>query len=116
MAHGHFNTSGSPYRIDPKTAFYRAQDEERRVTELTERTAQWLAGKLSGHSYDSLDALQRAATEVVEDWEMGELDDTMAKIVRSACVLLWVGRVDRDSRYCRCDELDARGITFNRVA
>ena len=113
MSNGHFSTSG-PYRLDPRTEFYRAQDEERRVTELTERAARWLAGKLSGHSYDSLDALQRAAAEVVETWR--PIDDELAGVVRRAVVLLWVGRVDRDLMYRRCVELTHDGITFNRVA
>jgi hypothetical protein len=119
MAYGRFTTSGvtSPNTFDQgKAAFYRQQEESRREQEHAERSARWIAGKLAGHQYDTLAGMEAAVVEYVTEWQGDAPDDEMMGTIHRACVLLWMGEVDRDSYFRKAVERNANGVTFLRMA
>ena len=116
MSHGHFSTSGSPYRLDPKSAFYREQEEARREVEHTERAARWIAGKLGGQHYATRAEMERAVVWLVETMQGGPCDDAMRGTITRACVALWMGQVDRDAFYRPCVTRSESGIRFTAAA
>lgn len=92
--------------------FYREQDRQRQEREHAERSARWIAGKLGGHQYDSLAAMERSVIEYVTEWQQDAPDDEMLGTIRKACTLIWVGEVDRDSRWRKCVERSETGVRF----
>jgi hypothetical protein len=96
--------------------FYRMQEAERLTREHAERSARWIAGKLQGHQYDTLAAMERSVVELVTEWQQGEPDEEMMATIHRACVLIWVGTVDRDAMYRRCVERSAEGVRFTVAA
>jgi hypothetical protein len=86
MAQGHFSTSGA-YRTDPRTEFYRQQDEQRRIAERAVRAEFWLAQHIEGQRFPTEDALRTAATEIA--LRHNGMDDEIATVIRWACAALW---------------------------
>jgi len=110
---GSFNGINSPWTVDhAREQFYREQEEQRRRTEHTERSARWIAGKLVGQEFTSLADLERATVHVVETIQGGPVDEEMAATIKRACVLLFMGLVDRDSMYRRTVERQGDTVRF----
>jgi hypothetical protein len=86
MAHGHFSTSGA-YRTDPRTEFYRRQEEARRIAERAVRAEFWLMLRIDGQHFPTEDAMRLACTEIV--LRHRAIDDEIATLIRIACASLW---------------------------
>jgi hypothetical protein len=86
MAQGHFSTSGA-YRTDPRTEFYRQQEDQRRMTERAVRAEFWLMIRIDGQKFATEDALRLACTEIV--MRHRAIDDEIATLIRMACASLW---------------------------
>ncbi len=85
--HGHFSTAGA-YRADPKTEFYRRQDEERRIRDRASRAEFWLMQRFAGKRFSSEDQLRAVATDLaVELYRV--VDDELATVIRMACASMW---------------------------
>jgi hypothetical protein len=54
--------------------------------------------------------------EYVTEWQGDAPDDEMMGTIHRACVLLWMGEVDRDSYFRKAVERNANGVTFLRMA
>jgi hypothetical protein len=87
MAQGHFSTSGA-YRTDPRTEFYRQQDEQRRITERAVRAEMWLLPRLEGQQFASVDAMRATVVEMATTLYT-QLDDELATVITMACASLW---------------------------
>lgn len=93
---GTFNGSQSPYVYDHRQeAFYRAQDEERRLTERVERASHWLASRMVGLTFSSLDELRAVCMDVCATLYGGRVDDETATVITRAANHLWLGQVTR---------------------
>lgn len=92
MANGHFSTAGA-YRVDPKTAFYRQQDEDRRLQERVARAAHWFSLRVVDKRFDSIEQLRSACVALAETLYGGQMDDETAEVVSKAVTTLWLGRV-----------------------
>ena len=103
------NYQGMPAHVydHGAAAFYRQQDQERAERETAERAARWIAGKLAGHRFDSLAALERSVIDLVTVMQDGEPDASMAATIHRASVMLWTGEINRDSLYRLCVIRDA---------
>ena len=82
--------------------FYQEQETARQERELVERIAGALAGLLGGREFSSLVELHKAAVDVV--LEQRDMTDEIELATARACVLLWIGKHDRDARLRRCVE------------
>lgn len=117
MSHGTFNGPAlSTYTKDwQREAWYAAQEQERRATEMGERAGRWLAGQLAGRDFATLAALHEAAIECAEA-RHGGLDPEQDAAILRGCVLIWIGECDRDSLYRKCVERSETGIRFSVAA
>jgi hypothetical protein len=94
MSAGSFNGVFSPYSRDwERDEFYARQDAERRERELVDRATHWLASKLVGQTFTSIEDLRFAAVQHVTEWQQGPLDDDMANVIKKAVTLLWIGAI-----------------------
>ena len=91
---GTFNGINSPYSRDwAREEFYRKQDEERMETERVERATHWLASRMVGLTFSSLDELRAVVINLAETLYAGKLDDDTARVINRAATSLWLGVV-----------------------
>jgi hypothetical protein len=96
MSRGSFVTFGSPYSKDwARDEFYRKQDTERAENDRTERATHWLAARLVGKRFDSLEQLRAAVLNVATTLYNGGMDEGTERCLNRAIVALWIGKVER---------------------
>jgi hypothetical protein len=87
--YGHFGLAGA-YVEDPGAALQKTHRERIARDERQRRCEQWLAGKLTGQTFHSYEALRYAAVVVTEQ-VMGPLDEDRSKVIADACRALFGG-------------------------
>ena len=94
MANGTFNGLGSPYVHDQgRAAFYREQEEARKLRERCERANHWLALRFVGRDFHTIAELQQAAMdEVLAEYD--SIDDSTRDVITKAVTQLWLGKVE----------------------